>query len=134
MLKKLFLAKLENLGTMIEAIVGFAKLQKFDAEKLNAIQLAAEEILVNVIHYAYPGGQGDIEIMCRNTKEGEIIIQIMDWGIAFDPMAKEDPDINLPLEERQIGGLGIFLVKKLMDQVKYHRENGKNILTLIKKK
>jgi anti-sigma regulatory factor (Ser/Thr protein kinase) len=96
------------------------------------LRLAVEEAVVNVIDYAYPtGNEGDITI--KMTSDGHILrFQIVDTGIPFDPTKKEKTDTTLPVEERQIGGLGILLVSELMDTINYEREDGKNILTLIK--
>ena len=109
-------------------------LEKLDIEKSLArqLRLAVEEAVVNVIDYAYPPGQeGDIEI--RIMSDGSTLKTIIiDSGVAFDPTAKEKADTSLSAEDRQIGGLGILLVRELMDAINYERENGKNILTLIK--
>ncbi len=105
----------------------------FEGELVNKVALASEEILVNIINYAYPESSGDLSIECRknDNKQGVTVI-FTDRGISFDPLAKLDPDITKPVEEREIGGLGIFMVKKLMDNVKYERIDDKNILTIRK--
>ena len=97
------------------------------------MQLAVEEAVVNVIDYAYPvGKEGSIEV--RMMSDGQILkIMIIDSGVAFDPTAKEKADTTLSAEERQIGGLGILLVRELMDSINYERDHGKNFLTLLKK-
>ena len=86
----------------------------------------------NIASYAYEGGEGKAEIQIFKTDD-EITLVFTDEGIAFDPLAKEDPDVTLSAEDRPIGGLGIFIVKKSMDDVSYKRENGKNVLTIKKK-
>ena len=97
------------------------------------LQLAVEEAVVNVIDYAYPNDiEGSIEV--RMMSDGQSLkIVIIDSGVFFDPTAKEKTDTTLSAEERQIGGLGLLLVRELMDSINYEREEGKNILTLIKK-
>ena len=109
-------------------------MEKLDIEKSLArqLRLAVEEAVVNVIDYAYPAGQeGDIEIhIMFDGKTLKTII--IDSGVAFDPTAKEKADTSLSAQDRQIGGLGILLVRELMDAINYERENGKNVLTLIK--
>ena len=109
-------------------------MEKLDIEKSLArqLRLAVEEAVVNVIDYAYPPGQeGDIEI--RILSDGSTLKTIViDSGVAFDPTAKEKADTSLSAEDRQIGGLGILLVRELMDAINYERNNGKNVLTLIK--
>lgn len=105
----------------------------FEEDFINKVALASEEILVNIINYAYPDSTGDLSIECRKNKDSQgVTIVFMDRGISFDPLKKIDPDITIPVEEREIGGLGIFMVKKLMDSVKYDRLNDKNILTIVK--
>ena len=97
------------------------------------LRLAIEEAVVNVIDYAYPlGTEGEIDILVQS--DGQILrVIISDRGVAFDPTTKEKADTSLSAEDRQIGGLGILLVRELMDTINYERTDGKNILTLIKK-
>ena len=104
-------------------------IEKTDARKL---RLAVEEAVVNVINYAYPvGTEGTVEVRLMSNAQ-LIKMMIIDSGVAFDPTSKEKVDTTLLAEERQIGGLGILLVRELMDSINYEREDGKNILTLIK--
>ena len=104
-------------------------IEKTDARKL---RLAVEEAVVNVINYAYPvGTEGTVEVRLMSNAQ-RIKMMIIDSGVAFDPTSKEKVDTTLLAEERQIGGLGILLVRELMDSINYEREDGKNILTLIK--
>jgi anti-sigma regulatory factor (Ser/Thr protein kinase) len=99
-----------------------------------AICVAIEEVFVNVAHYAYGKEQGDIRLdVAFDKKTREITFTMADKGVAFDPLKRPDPDISLPAEKREIGGLGIFITKKTMDTVTYAYENGENILTMIKK-
>jgi len=100
---------------------------------LYPVELSLEEVLVNVISYAYPNEEkGNIEVSCSWDSQQGLAIQIVDYGTVFDPLEKPDPDTGLSLDEREIGGLGIFLTKKMMDKVTYERSQGKNILTMIK--
>ena len=97
------------------------------------IQIAVEELFVNIASYAYAPGTGEAVIGCQVEQEPpSITIQFRDWGKPFDPLAKEDADITLSAEERKIGGLGIYMVKNSMDDVNYVYENGQNILTIRK--
>ncbi len=127
-----FQAKLQNLESMFAFIRQAAARQGFDGQATNKIQLACEEALVNVINYAYPGKGGELDIECVNRPD-RLVITISDSGVPFDPLALPEPDINAPFEERKIGGLGIFMMRKIMDDVSYRREGGRNILTLEKK-
>ncbi len=97
------------------------------------ISVAVEEIYINIASYAYGDAIGQAEILLDTDTAGQVSITFMDRGTPYDPLAKEDPDITLSAEERGIGGLGIFMVKKSMDDVQYKYEDGKNILTLVKK-
>ena len=103
-----------------------------DMALIASLNLALEEAVTNVVLYAYEGGEGTVEIETIYTNKNLRFI-ITDSGIAFDPTKKEEADTTLSAEERPIGGLGIHLVRQIMDSVNYERIDGKNILTLIKK-
>lgn len=96
--------------------------------------IAVEEIFVNIAHYAYGGKSGEAVInldIVPNPKSCKITF--CDQGIPYNPLEKNDPDVTLSAEEREIGGLGIFMVKQSMDSVEYRYENGCNILTIEKR-
>lgn len=95
------------------------------------ISVCAEEIFVNIAKYAYTEKEEDVSLGIK-CEDGQVIMRFTDHGIPYDPLAKKDPDVKLSAEEREIGGLGIYLVKKNMDDVQYKYQNGKNILTLTK--
>ena len=98
------------------------------------LDLAAEEIFVNIADYAYAPGKGRAKILVEtDEKAHEAVITFTDEGRPFDPTAMNDPELSIPADERTPGGLGIFLTKKLMDGVSYEYRDGKNILKLIKK-
>ena len=98
--------------------------------------LAVEEIFVNIAHYAYSPEIGDAEVICTLEKNAEnkvvLSITFKDSGVPFNPLERPDPNPNAPLEERGIGGWGIYLTKKYMDSVEYTYAHGKNTLTLTK--
>ena len=97
------------------------------------IDIAVEEIFVNIAHYAYAPETGKAMVRIETLADPPSVdITFIDNGVPYDPLAKADPDITLSAEERQIGGLGIFMVKKSMDDVKYEYLDGHNILTLKK--
>lgn len=96
------------------------------------INIAVEEIFANIANYAYGEKKGQMRLGI-GTADGRAEFRFTDWGIPFDPTARPDPDISLPAEERGIGGLGIFMVKKYMDEVEYRRHDGQNILTMNRK-
>ena len=96
------------------------------------IDIAIEEIFVNIAHYAYPESEGDAVIYVEPGEGPSVTITFEDEGIQYDPLKNEDPDITLSAEDRPIGGLGIFMVKKSMDEVSYEYKDGKNRLTINK--
>ena len=123
-------AKLENLERMVKSVSDCARAEGFNQKRTSEIELAAEEALVNIIHYSYPEKPGEVEIIC-NGDENWFIVELIDSGIAFDMTSLPDPDVDAGRDERKIGGLGVFLIKKMVDKVKYRRENDRNILDLI---
>ena len=134
MTNKTFPAKTESLND----VLGFVEetLETFECPMKiqTAICVAIEEVFVNVARYAYPDSEGDMTLHISFDDQTRNVTFIMsDKGIPFDPLKKPDPDITLSAEEREIGGLGIFITKKTMDTVTYAYENGENILTMIKK-
>ncbi|MBQ1874312.1 MAG: ATP-binding protein [Paludibacteraceae bacterium] len=100
------------------------------------INLALEEAVSNVMLYAYPGKSGQVLVECEKCQEPKgqkLVFTITDSGVPFDPTQQKDPDVTQSAEERPIGGLGIFLVRQIMDDIRYERKDDKNILTLVKK-
>jgi len=98
------------------------------------IELAIEEIFVNIASYAYKPADGEAEVRCEVLQDPlRVVIQFLDGGKPFDPLAGEVPDISRKALEEREGGLGILLVRKTMDDVQYAYENGKNILTILKR-
>ena len=112
-------AVLENVRRAIECVTEWAQKAGFDERALYEIQLAVDEACANVVDHAYQGAEpGDIEVSCR--LDGELLtVQVRDWGRGFDLTSVEDPDLDAPLEERSLGGLGLFLVRQVMDDVRY---------------
>ena len=98
----------------------------------NAIRISMEELFVNVALYAYPEGSGWAELR-GSVEDGVVCFQLIDGGTPYDPLSKTDPDISLPGEERGIGGLGILMVKKQMDDMAYEYRDGCNILSMRKR-
>lgn len=97
------------------------------------IELAIEEIFVNIASYAYHPAEGEAEIRCEVLKDPlRVVIQFLDGGKPYDPLSREDADTSAEALESREGGLGILLVKRTMDDVQYAYEGGKNILTILK--
>lgn len=97
------------------------------------IAVAIDELFGNIAHYAYHPEIGSATVRVEVTKEPlAVVITFIDNGVQYDPLAKEDPDTALSAEEREIGGLGIYMVKKSMDEISYEYKNGQNILRIRK--
>jgi len=132
MITKVFPASVDALDSVNDFLD--EEFEKYDVPMRTAIQMkvATEEIFVNVASYAYGSGAGTVQLDL-DISDGVITLRFTDSGMYFDPLTRPDPDITLSAEERGIGGLGIFMVKKTMDEVDYRYENNQNILTLVKK-
>lgn len=129
-------ATMENL----DAVIGFVEEQLQEAacpgKVCGQICVSVEEIYVNIVNYAYGGRVGPCAITTSiepYLQGGKICLTIEDQGIPFNPLEREDPNITLSAEERKIGGLGIYMVKKSMDEVSYAYVDGYNTITLVKK-
>jgi serine/threonine-protein kinase RsbW len=104
----------------------------FSTEEILDTQLAVEEAITNVIVHGYEQTPGEIVVTCRMVP-GEIEVQIADSAPPFDPLSIPEPDLDADVSERRVGGLGIYLLRQVMDGIAYRYENEKNILTLTKK-
>ena len=134
MTSKTFPAKTESLSEALGFVEQALESYGCSMKNQTAICVAIEEVFVNVANYAYPEGSGDVTLEIGfDEANRDVTFRLMDQGVPFDPLQKPDPDITLSIEERQIGGLGIFIVKKTMDTVCYDYTDGKNILTMRKK-
>ena len=131
---KTFPAKTEVLSDVLGFVDQMLDTFECPMKIQTAVCVAIEEVFVNVANYAYGDGEGDMTLSIGLDEDSRVItFRMADKGIPFDPLKKPDPDITLSAEEREIGGLGIFITKKTMDSVTYTYENGENILTMIKK-
>ncbi len=122
----------------LNKVIAFAEEELEKAEcpmrTLMQITVSIEEIFVNIAHYAYPENTGKLLLgIDYDDCEKTFTFRFRDQGIPFNPLDKPDPDVTLPAEERKVGGLGIFLMKKNMDGYSYTHENNENILTMWKK-
>ena len=134
MINKTFPAKVEALSDVLGFVDQTLESYACPMKIQMAVCVAIEEVFVNVAHYAYEGVEGDMTLSIGFDAESrEITFKMTDNGIPFDPLKKPDPDITLSAEDREIGGLGIFIAKRTMDTIAYAYENGKNVLTMIKK-
>ncbi len=125
-----FVADIDNLPMMMGYIRQEAQKAQVDDKTIQKIEIASEEAIVNVISYAYPHQKGNLELSCQRTgNRFEILIK--DKGLPFNPIDEEiKPQLSQPVHERRIGGYGIFLMRKLIDEVSYERIGEENILCL----
>lgn len=126
-------ATLEGVRAVTEFID--AQLEALDCPMKAQMQIdvAIDELFSNIARYAYAGGRGEATVRFEFDKAARTaVLTFIDSGVPYDPLTHEDPDVTLSAEERGIGGLGIFLVKRTMNDVAYRRENGRNVLTIRK--
>ena len=124
----------DNLPKVLEFID--TKLEELECSMKAQMQIdiAVEEIFVNIAHYAYAPEIGNAKVRVEVEEEPlTVMITFIDQGMPYDPLARQDPDLTLPAEERDIGGLGVFLTKKMMDDVSYEYKDGSNVLRLKKR-
>lgn len=134
MTEKIFKAEDSDLPNVISFIEEELEKVSCPMKFVMGMTVAIEEVFVNVAHYAYPNGEGNVKFQfIFDEISKEITIKMYDQGLPFDPLKKPDPDITLSAEDRQIGGLGIFITKKTMDEVSYEYKDNQNILTMKKK-
>ena len=126
-------AKKENLTPLTEFVETFLEKANCSMKTLMQINIAVDEIFTNISSYAYRSGTGPAKMHMDLLKDPPaVLITFTDSGIPYNPLEKEDPDVTLSASERQIGGLGIFMAKKLMDEIRYEHRDGKNILRMKK--
>jgi anti-sigma regulatory factor (Ser/Thr protein kinase) len=124
-------AEISNLRKFIELVSRCAEEQGFSPERIIEIGVATEEALVNVCNYAYQDGNGDVKVSCTLDDENRFVIEIEDAGIPFDVLSIGEPDLIDDIDERKVGGLGVFIIKELVEDLQYRREDNKNILKLV---
>lgn len=124
--------KIEEIMTMSSFLEEISEELSLSMETSFNINLAVEEAVTNVIMYAYPQDEEHDFILSAEHVDNQLVFKIIDTGKEFDPTAQPDADVTLSLEERPVGGLGIFLIRQMMKSVEYQRVDGKNILTMVK--
>lgn len=126
-------ATIENIETVIDFVNGQLEEIKCPLKAQMQIDIAIDELFGNIAHYAYNPETGPATVRVEVAEDPiAVVITFIDRGVPYDPLKKEDPDITLSAEERAIGGLGIFMVKKTMDEISYEYKDGKNILRIKK--
>ena len=122
--------EIERLNRLVRQ---FGELHDVPSRTLYAVNLALDELVTNVILYGYEDGSGKDVVIKLETAGRELVAAVADEAKAFNPLEVAPPDLSAPLEDRQLGGLGVHLVRSLMDRVSYARENDKNVLTIRKR-
>ena len=126
-------AKVETLDEVLAFVDEFLETLDCPPKAQMQVDVAVEELFVNVAKYAYAPAVGSVTIQLAALEDNsEVSVTLIDRGVPYDPLAKKDPDVTLSAQERQIGGLGIYMVKKSMDSVEYAYQDGQNILTIRK--
>lgn len=126
-------ASSDTLYTVLDAIESHLEKNGCPDSVKTEVLIAVEEIYVNIANYAYGGKAGEATVQMEVTQNPKLCrVVFRDRGIPYNPLEKKDPDISLSAEEREIGGLGIFMVKQCMDKVEYEYRDGCNILTIEK--
>lgn len=124
----------ENLEKVIDFVDAHLENSGCSGKVRNYIELSVEEIFVNIASYAYRPGVGPVTVRVETDRDNpSVTIEFADSGVPYNPLEKTDPDVSATADERAIGGLGIFLVKKTMDNVEYSFRDGQNILRISKK-
>jgi len=122
-----------EISRLAELAERFGEAQQLSDDEVMAINLVLDEVVTNVIDHGFEGIAGEPEIRLTMTLEGDqLMIRVEDNGKAFDPLQAAPPDLDLPLEERPVGGLGIHIVRSVMNTVEYDRRGGRNLLTMHK--
>jgi serine/threonine-protein kinase RsbW len=124
-------AKMENLESLRSFVLDQAGQLGFPKELLFTIDLVVEELVANIIRNAYQDEPGDVEVGCALECDATMRIEIRDEGMPFDPTSREEPDIEQDCAARNIGGLGIYLVRRMANGMHYRREKNQNILSVL---
>lgn len=125
-----FPARVPEVPRAVAAVVAAVEGERLDPETLMHLELCLEEAAVNVCDYAYPAAEGSLVVRAWRAPE-RLTLQVEDHGVAFDPLSLAPPDTEASLEERPIGGLGVHLIRRLMNEVRYERIGEANVLTMV---
>jgi len=120
-----------SISAFSEFVRGGAVVAGVAESELAKLDLVLEEILINVARYAYDPETGDVEVAYAQAGPGRLLVEIADFGRIFNPLQADPPDLSRGLADRPIGGLGVFLVKSMVDSIAYRREGDRNILSFI---
>jgi anti-sigma regulatory factor (Ser/Thr protein kinase) len=128
--ERVFAAKVDAVPDIIDLIASEAGAWGLHPQRLMQLELAVEEAVVNICLYAYEVPPGEL-LVCIEPGESRFVVELIDEGVPFDPLSAAEPDMLADAAERPIGGLGIFLVRRVMDEVAYLREGSRNVLKLV---
>lgn len=131
MKRKTFLPSIEAVHAIQEYVSSHLPQNFRNRDTVSRVELVIEEVVINIINYAFRDKDNGAITVGIEEKNGSLEVEIRDNGAAFDPLLSEEPDLKVPIEEREVGGLGIFFVKSLCKDVTYAREAGNNVLRLI---
>lgn len=123
-------ARMESLETFRSFVIQSMKQWDREESLVRKAELVLEEVLTNIVKYAYPGLPGEIEVACFMDAQGRFCMEVQDWGNPFNPNALENPEVSGNLMDRPIGGLGVYLVKQMVKEMHYKRQDARNILEL----
>lgn len=128
--ENVFTASIDNIPQMVAFVAENAAAIGVHPRRVMHLELATEEAVTNICSYAYevPPGQVSIRI---SRSDAAVRVEFIDNGVPFDPLAADAPDLQADLDNREVGGLGIFLIRRLLDEVRYHRRDSQNILSLV---
>ncbi|GEM_PF-177031 len=124
-------AAIDRLDTVLDFVRTCAGRAGFSPRRITDLALAVEEAVGNICRYAYPGRSGKIDIVCGNDSGGAFSIEIADGGVPFDLLSVGKPVFEASLSRRKSGGLGIYLIRHMVDEVRYRREGQRNVITLV---
>lgn len=133
MIKKRFNPITDKCSEIVDFLMASPDMPSDEALRFK-LHLSIEEAVENVVRYAYEGGIGWLEVGTSLDHDSLVLtVELRDAGVPFNPLEAPDPDVTLPANEREIGGLGIYLCKKMMDDIHYRYEDGNNVLTMTKR-
>ncbi len=124
-------ATLDSLRPLMAFVSRCLVSRGFSHLRASEVELAVEEALVNVFRYAYPDRPGEVEVRCQAADDGRLVIEIEDEGVPFNLLSIPDPELSPDINRRKIGGLGVFFIRRMIDDVRYRREQNRNVLTLV---
>ncbi|MCD8082304.1 MAG: ATP-binding protein [Clostridiales bacterium] len=125
--------KMDRLEEALTFVCGFLEREGCPEHDRQYFEISVEELFTNVASYAYGPDGGMVRIDCWTQADPdgkEMMISLKDWGIPYNPFARANPDLSIPVEERPIGGLGVYMVKKFMDRTEYHCEAAANVVAI----